>query len=58
MFRQQGISMLRHDQRVVPGCGRPDAPDLVPAQELVLESDYIQSDETTIPIINNESTRR
>lgn len=55
MFRQQGIS-------IAPGTINgwfDDVGDLLrPAwyrlKELVLESDYIQSDETTVPIINNE----
>lgn len=55
MFRQQGISIA---PATINGWF-DDVGDLLrPAwyrlKELVLESDYIQSDETTVPIINNE----
>ncbi len=55
MFSQQGISIAPATINVWFG----DVADLMrPAyyrlKELVLGSDYIQSDETTIPIINNE----
>lgn len=55
MFRQQGISIA---PATINGWFQ-DVGDLMrPAwfrlKELVLGSDYIQSDETTIPIINNE----
>ncbi|MBK5247334.1 MAG: IS66 family transposase, partial [Peptostreptococcaceae bacterium] len=55
MFRQQGIDI---SPATINGWFE-DVSDLMrPAwyrlKELVLESDYIQSDETTIPIINNE----
>ncbi len=55
MFKQQGISLapatINGWFAEVAGLMRPSYYRL---QELVLGSDYIQSDETTIPIINNE----
>jgi transposase len=55
MFRQQGISIA---PATINGWFQHVADLMRPAyyrlMELVLASDYIQSDETTIPIINNE----
>jgi len=55
MFRQQGISIA---PATINGWFQDVADLMRPTwyrlRELVLESDYIQSDETTIPIINNE----
>ena len=55
MFKQQGISIA---PATINGWFRNVADLIRPAyyrlKELVLASDYIQSDETTIPIINNE----
>ncbi len=55
MFRQQGISIA---PATINGWFQNVADLMRPAyyrlMELVLASDYIQSDETTIPIINNE----
>jgi len=55
MFRQQGISIA---PATINGWFQDVADLMRPAwyrlRELVLGSDYIQSDETTIPIINNE----
>ena len=55
MFKQQGISLA---PATINGWFQNVADLMRPAyyrlQELVLGSDYIQSDETTIPIINNE----
>jgi len=55
MFKQQGISIA---PATINGWFQ-DVADLVRPtyyrlKELILDSDYIQSDETTIPIINNE----
>jgi len=55
MFKQQGISIAPATINGWFG----DVADLIRPiyyrlKELVLDSDYIQSDETTIPIINNE----
>jgi transposase len=55
MFKQQGISIA---PATINGWFQEVANLLRPSyyrlKELVLDSDYIQSDETTIPIINNE----
>jgi transposase len=55
MFKQQGISIA---PATINGWFQDVSDLLRPTyyrlQELVLNSDYIQSDETTIPIINNE----
>ena len=55
MFKQQGISIapatINDWFQEVANLLRPSYYRL---KELVLDSDYIQSDETTIPIINNE----
>jgi len=55
MFKQQGISIA---PATINGWFQNVADLLRPTyyrlKELVLDSDYIQSDETTIPIINNE----
>jgi len=55
MFRQQGISIA---PATINGWFQDVADLLRPAyyrlKELALDSDYIQSDETTIPVINNE----
>jgi transposase len=55
MFKQQGISIA---PATINGWFRDVADLMRPTyyrlKELVLGSDYIQSDETTIPIINNE----
>ena len=55
MFKQQGISIA---PATINGWFQNVADLMRPAyyrlMELVLASDYIQSDETTIPIINNE----
>ncbi len=55
MFKQQGISIA---PATINGWFRDVADLMRPAyyrlKELVLSSGYIQSDETTIPIINNE----
>ena len=55
MFKQQGIII---SPATINGWFEDVADLMRPAwyrlKELVLESDYIQSDETTIPIINNE----
>lgn len=55
MFKQQGISIA---PATINGWFRDVADLMRPTyyrlKELVLSSDYIQSDETTIPIINNE----
>ncbi|MCG2687944.1 IS66 family transposase [Candidatus Parcubacteria bacterium] len=55
MFKQQGISIA---PATINGWFGDVADLMRPAyyrlKELVLHSDYIQSDETTIPIINNE----
>jgi len=55
MFKQQGISIA---PATINGWFQEVADLLRPTyyrlKELVLTSDYIQSDETTIPIINNE----
>ena len=55
MFKQQGISIA---PATINGWFKEVANLLRPSyyrlKELVLDSDYIQSDETTIPIINNE----
>ena len=55
MFRQQGISIA---PATINGWFQDVAELMRPTwyrlRELVLGSDYIQSDETTIPIINNE----
>lgn len=55
MFKQQGISIA---PATINGWFEQVADLMRPSyyrlQELVLGSDYIQSDETTIPIINNE----
>jgi transposase len=55
MFRQQGISIA---PATINGWFKDVADLMRPTyyrlKELVLASDYIQSDETTIPIINNE----
>lgn len=55
MFKQQGISLA---PATINGWFEQVADLMRPSyyrlQELVLGSDYIQSDETTIPIINNE----
>ena len=55
MFKQQGISIA---PATINGWFEEVADLMRPAyyrlKELVLASDYIQSDETTIPIINNE----
>ncbi|MBL7969858.1 MAG: IS66 family transposase [Prolixibacteraceae bacterium] len=55
MFKQQGISLA---PATINGWFEQLADLMRPSyyrlQELVLGSDYIQSDETTIPIINNE----
>ena len=55
MFKQQGISI---PPTTINGWFQSVADLIRPAwyrlKELVLASDYIQSDETTIPIINNE----
>ena len=55
MFKQQGISIA---PATINGWFREVADLMRPTyyrlKELVLASDYIQSDETTIPIINNE----
>ncbi len=55
MFKQQGISIA---PATINGWFREVADLMRPTyyrlKELVLTSDYIQSDETTIPIINNE----
>lgn len=55
MFRQQGISIA---PATINGWFQEVADLMRPTyyrlKELVLGSDYIQSDETTIPIINNE----
>ncbi|NLA49448.1 MAG: IS66 family transposase [Bacteroidales bacterium] len=55
MFRQQGISIA---PATINGWFQDVADLMRPTwyrlKELVLGSDYIQSDETTIPIINNE----
>jgi len=55
MFRQQGISIA---PATINGWFQDVADLMRPTwyrlRELVLGSDYIQSDETTIPIINNE----
>jgi transposase len=55
MFKQQGISIA---PATINGWFRDVADLMRPTyyrlMELVLGSDYIQSDETTIPIINNE----
>jgi len=55
MFKQQGISIA---PATINGWFQNVADRLRPTyyrlKELVLASDYIQSDETTIPIINNE----
>ncbi|MDX9884019.1 MAG: IS66 family transposase [Prolixibacteraceae bacterium] len=55
MFKQQGISIA---PATINGWFQ-DVADLIRPtyyrlKELILDSDYIQSDETTIPIINNE----
>jgi transposase len=55
MFKQQGISIA---SATINGWFKDVADLMRPTyyrlKELVLASDYIQSDETTIPIINNE----
>jgi transposase len=55
MFKQQGISIA---PATINGWFQDVADLMRPSyyrlKELVLSSDYIQSDETTIPIINNE----
>ena len=55
MFQQQGISI---SPATINGWFKDVADLMRPAyyklMEMVLSSDYIQSDETTIPIINNE----
>lgn len=55
MFKQQGVSIA---PATINGWFQDVADLLRPTyyrlMELVLDSDYIQSDETTIPIINNE----
>lgn len=55
MFKQQGISIA---PATINGWFQQVADLMRPTyyrlKELVLDSDYIQSDETTIPIINNE----
>ena len=55
MFKQQGISIA---PATINGWFQQVADLMRPAyyrlKELILDSDYIQSDETTIPIINNE----
>jgi transposase len=55
MFKQQGISIA---PATINGWFQNVADLMRPTyyrlKELVLDSDYIQSDETTIPIINNE----
>ena len=55
MFKQQGISIA---PATINGWFQDVADLMRPAyyrlKELILDSDYIQSDETTIPIINNE----
>ena len=55
MFKQQGISIA---PATINGWFQDVADLMRPSwyrlKELVLESDYIQSDETTVPIINNE----
>jgi transposase len=55
MFKQQGISIA---PATINGWSQNVADLMRPTyyrlKELVLASDYIQSDETTIPIINNE----
>lgn len=55
MFKQQGISIA---PATINGWFREVADLMRPTyyrlKELILASDYIQSDETTIPIINNE----
>lgn len=55
MFKQQGISIA---PATINGWFQEVANLLRPSyyrlKELILDSDYIQSDETTIPIINNE----
>lgn len=58
MFRQQGISIA---PATINGWFQ-DVTDLMRPtyyrlKELVLASDYIQSDETTIPVINNEKQK-
>lgn len=55
MFKQQGVSIA---PATINGWFQ-DVADLIRPtyyrlKELILDSDYIQSDETTIPIINNE----
>ena len=58
MFKQQGISI---SPATINGWFRDVADLMRPTyyrlKELVLGSDYIQSDETTIPIINNEKKK-
>ena len=55
MFKQQGISIA---PATINGWFQQVADLMRPTyyrlKELILDSDYIQSDETTIPIINNE----
>ena len=55
MFKQQGISIppstINDWNQEVADLMRPAYYRL---KELVLASDYIQSDETTMPVINNE----
>lgn len=55
MFKQQGISIA---PATINGWFKDVADLMRPTwfrlKELILETDYIQSDETTIPIINNE----
>jgi len=55
MFKQQGISIA---PATVNGWFENVADLMRPTwyrlKELILESDYVQSDETTVPIINNE----
>ena len=55
MFSQQGISIAPATiNDWFGGVADLMRPTYYRLRELVLESDYIQSDETTIPIINNE----
>jgi transposase len=58
MFKQQGISIA---PATINGWFQDVADLMRPTyyrlKELVLSSDYIQSDETTIPIINNEKQK-
>lgn len=58
MFKQQGISIAPATiNDWFGGVADLMRPSYYRLKELVLASDYIQSDETTIPIINNEKHR-